>query len=452
MKRNIAIALSICLLSLGLASCGDKTEKVDMLSKTVEDLASGVKISGRIDETAKFLNGRGGSVTGETAQTRYDFEYVFENRDTNGFERKLYGFEGDGTRYNLVNEVLIEGQDGLAYYNELGYENKIVDVPAEASNGDDVNFGYFCDNPFRYLSRNDFTKIDNNTYNLERKKASFIASKLFSTVDVIFDEVIKTAKFYFEDSKLVSIVFEPKQIETYDTFGLDNRYFLLDAKATIQVSDIGTATITRQSVRPHYEEHDALNVAFDEIEDNYTLDVVYNFKIDNQPDSVHYKFYYTKNGVFWDCGGDDVATTADLLIRYNNNGTIVPYGYDEANDKFTTAAASDFSSLFNAPKEVFVPVVSDVAAEVFDFNKNTNEYHVNPALQSFIGIECFIPSCVAEQYLNGYGTDCVVTLNENHLNQITVSYYRRDSFSDRSGEYILTYSNVGTTTLPYSFS
>ncbi len=455
MKKNIVMTLSFCLLTLGLSAC-NKNANDDMLTKMIDGLAKGVRIEGKIDETANFLTGYHGQVTGEMATTRFDVDYVFENRDLNGFERKVYAYEADGTRYSLVNDVLIEGQDGLAYYNELGYENKIVDVPATNGNGLDVNFGYFCDNPFRYLSKNDFTKINKNTYQLERKKASFIASKLFSSVDSIFDEVIKVATFTFENETLTNIEFQPVQIETYDTFGIDNRYFLLDARVQLQVSKIGTASVYRQSVRPHYESHTPLNNAFKEIQDNYTLNIAYDFKLDNvSQETVYYQFNYTEDGLFWKCDQGSQPTEADLLIRYDDNDLTTPYSYDAATEKFTTEAAvvNGYQALFNANKDLYVPIVSDVAAEVFDYSANQDAYHINVALQSFIGIECFIPACVAIDYLNGYGTDCVVTLDEEqHLDTIEISYYRRDSFSDESGTFTLSYSNVGTTTLPYDFN
>lgn len=457
MKRKCIAILSSILTILTLGSCQNNNQGKDVLESTLESLAKGVHLEGKIDETASFLSGYQGTLTGEKTSTRYDIDYTFENRDLTGIERKVYAYEQDGTRYEWANDTLVEGEDGLAYYNELGYENKIVNVPATNGTNLDVNYGYFCDNPFRYLNASDFTKVDDNTYNLDRKKASYVASKLFSSIDEVFDEVIDSAKFTFNNNTLTNIELQPKQMETYDTFGIENRYFLLDAKAEIQVSKIGDASITRLETRPHLDVHDPLNSAFKAINDNYTLDITYNFKMDNvSQEPIYYKFYYTKDGLFWKCDNETNPTEADLLIKYNDkDDTTTPYGYDSENNKFTTSAAlsNGYSQLVNAPKSLYVPIVNGVAGEIFDFDSSKNEYHIYEALKTYIGADCFVPSCASIRELNGYGTDCVIKLKQdNSLDKIDISYYRRDSFSDESGTFTLSYSNVGTTSLPYSFN
>ena len=455
MRKKLFTILTISLLSLSIVGCNDNNNASnDRIETILNSLYKGVHLIGSINEEATFLTGYNGTITDEKASTKYDIDYTYENREVTGLERKVYAYEADESRYEWANDLLVEGEDGYAYYNELSYDNTIVNVAASNGSGLDVNYGYFCDNPFRYLNSSDFEKIDDNTYELERKKASHFASKLFSPIDDVFDEVIKKATFTFDKDILTKIEIEPVQIEAYDTFGIDNRYYLLDTKVELNVSDIGTASIKRLETKPHKDEHNALNEAFDKIQDNYTLNIAYDFKLDNvEQETIYYQFYYTKDGLFWKCDNLSDPTEADLLIKYNEDGTTTPYAYDVASQSFTTSAAqSNYGSLFNAPKELYIPLVKEVAAEVFNYNSENQEYHICDELKTFIGIECFIPSCVAIRELNGYGTDCVVKLDNNSLSEVAISYYRRDSFSDETGTFTLTYSNVGTTVLPYSFS
>ena len=124
-----------------------------------------------------------------------------ENTETIGLSREFLGIDDDGSKYTVLNDTFVRGNDGHVYFHELTYQNEVVDTPAVNSAGQIVNYDYYFCNPFQYILASDFTHVEGNTYTLAQNKASFLSTKLFNAFDICFDEVITSVNCTFENNE-----------------------------------------------------------------------------------------------------------------------------------------------------------------------------------------------------------------------------------------------------------
>lgn len=456
MKKLSLIALCGATL-LALASCGKDTNDSKEVRNALDKFNEGVTISGTINEKARFLTASsvlGGTLNGDIAETSYDYTFKFENKEITGIERLVTGYEADGSSYIQNNDVYAEGDDGYLYYLELNYKNEIEKVLATDSAGFKVNYGSFFDNPFFYLNEKDFTKIKDGEYSLNLKKASYVASQLFGDIDSIFYSVIESATVTIENDEIKTITLRPSTIETYETVNYENVYFLLDATATLTFSNIGNTSITKPTPKTHKTEHEALGNAFKAIKDNYTLTLSFEFDDEDKP--IVSKYYYTKDAIYgqWGDGITPSALNDVLLVINDDKKTVTPWGYNEADSSWShqNAMQNGFSSLDGADKNIFIPVVSEVAPEIFDYDATTQSYSVVKELENYIGAVCFIPSpdCIRE--LDGYGTGCEVFLNNGALDRIEIGFNFNNGFYSSSGKVVASFSDLNTTVLPFGIT
>lgn len=452
MKNKLLKTILCASAVLPLASCGKG--KFDSM---LDNLSKGFKLEGTITQTAHWLDGMNGNPTGENSSNTYNLTYYYQNNnDITGVSQKV-------TYLDTLNEVIvtelddtfIEGNDGFAYFYDLSYKNKLEAVAAIDSRGMNVNYAYYFDNPFTHIKSSDFTKLEGNRYELERSKAFYLSYILFNQIDTVFFEVIKSAQFTIDNGTLKNAKIEPISIYDYATIGQQNRYYRLDTIVDVNFSEIGTAKIQTPELRETQSYHAPLQSAFDAITNNYTLKVSHlsNFNNPSKIKNIFY-FYFTESDIYWQAGEHTSPDPLnDVILRINpETKTCTPWGYDDINNKWSANAASSFSQLRNAPVEAFLPVISDVAAEVFDFDTHSRIYSANEFILPHIAAECFVPNIITTQELNGYTSKCDIILDNGALKTINIEYYYNNGWDVYSGEYVLEFSNIGSTVLPFGIT
>lgn len=449
MKNKFLKSLLCAAAIIPLASCGSSK-----MNSMIEELCKGFKLEGTITQTAVWLDRPNGNPTGETDSNTYNLSYYYQNNnDVTGVSQKVSYFDPLYEQtVTKLDSTFIQGADGFAYFYDLSYKNKLEAVAAVDSRGMNVNYAYYFDNPFNHIKGTDFTKISGNVYELNHDKAFYLSYMLFNQIDTVFYEVCKSAQFTIENGTLKSAKIEPISIEDYTTIAQQNRYYRLDTVVEINFSEAGKSKIITPELRETQSYHAPLQNAFDTISNNYTLKVTHvaDFNNPTQIANVFY-FYYTEDAIYWKSGNnDEIDSLNDVILKINKQtNTCTPIGYDDINGVWSEAAASDFSQLRNAPVEAFLPVISEVAPEIFDYNGQTKVYSANEFILPYIAAECFIPGVITTRELNGYTSRCDIKLDKGTLKTIEVDYYYNNGWDVYSGDYVLEFSNIGTTTLPY---
>ena len=454
MKKKSLILLSSALLSLSaLTGCGSVEDK------TIDNMLEGLRNGFKLESDVNLVGVPHDDVYDKVSQT-YHANYIFQNSDMVATQATIVVKEEDGSSYVAMNELLKQGEDGSGFFLDLTYENKVIETQAVDDTGAVANFGLYYGNPFSYINASDFTKVDDSTYSLSREKGSFLSSRLFGILDDIFYALIEETTFHFEGNKLSTISLKPIEIDTKLQMGYEKVDIVINATAEMKISEIGSAKVNAPTVKSHVAAHDALKTALDAVNTNYTVIVkeqVHETNLLSYSERDEYyesHFYYADENIFWRPGYladyPEYDADSDVVLKVKENGSVIGYGLDTATNTWTTAAllANGITDVNGNTVDVYRPVVSGVAPEVFTYDETNDVYKVCGELSAFIGIDCFVPVITAPQELAGYGTDCTIKLENGVLKEIVVEFYYNNGFRERIGTITLEYSNIGTTTLP----
>lgn len=458
MKKGL-ILLSSALMTLGtLSGCGNSSTTDSVVESMIDGLRNGFKLESDVSLTAVPYD----EVYDNVYQT-YHANYIFQNDDEMVATRQqIVVEEEDGTSYVAMNDLLKQGEDGSGYFLDLTYENEIIETQAIDDKGAVANFGLYYGNPFAYITEDDFTKIDDSKYSLSKEKASFISSRLFGALDDIFYALIEETTFHIENGKLTKINLKPFDVDTQIQMGYENVECIIDANVDMRISEIGTAKVDAPTKKVAKAEHAPLASALSAVNRNYTLIVKEEIESTSlltgaySSDSYESHFYFADDYLFWRPGYladyPEYDPAVDAVVKFNSDNSVTGYGLDEATNTWTTAAlfANGLSAVNSNKVTDFVPVVSEIAAEVFNYDAENDIYTIVPELVAYIGVDCFIPLITAAQTkeLWGNGTDCSIKLENGAIKEIVINYYFNNQFNEISGTFTLEYSNIGTTTLP----
>ena len=220
MKKNLIISSLVALLSIStIAGCGNNNgntsssssvsiSEEDKFDKMLENLRKGVKFIGTLNQQVAFLDSNMGVPTGKKIENDLHVELNYSSKDENGYSAYVTRYdEVEEEDVEIINTSVFEGEDGYAYYYGLSYDNTIAKYPMLDKNGmEHMNFAYYYLNPFNYLMKEDFIKVEDkeNTYTLNKGKANFIASNILGDIDPAFFGVIELIEFKIEDYELKS--------------------------------------------------------------------------------------------------------------------------------------------------------------------------------------------------------------------------------------------------------
>ena len=456
MKKKIIISSLITLLAIPtFAGCdsnstssnqitssnsqGVVTEKAK-LNEMLNTLRSGVEFEGTITQKRSILDGYYGNKTGKVETILFDAEYIFEMADENGYSSVVTIDEGNGKELIIDNKVF-EGDDGYAYFYDLHYDNTVRKYPIyDEQSGDKVNFGYYCLNPFEYILAEDFTKVNENTYSLNKAKAAFFAANVFGQIDFAFNRVIDKCEFVLEGSTLKSFTLVPQEVHSqYTNYEeLSAVYYYSNNEAKFDIVATGSqAKVSRPEPKVAKEEHAALQNAFSKFASkNFTAYLHIDYE-DGYGDKLgeNFLYYYYDGEALYFSATEDQSEHDSQNSNYfapNKQGMIY------IDETYVTY-------------DQLVPKISEVKAELFNYNAEKDVYSVCDEMVSYMGYIALVPPIsTITLMLDGYTTYFDIKLDENgDLSYIDFGYVYEYYLSMEIATCRLEFYDVGTTKIPH---
>ena len=472
MKKSLFISSLIALLAMSTFTGCENTSssssnqitssnltEQDKFENMLKNLRKGVQFVGTLNQEVKYLDSFGGAPTGKVTENQFDVELSYESNEENGYSALAHYFDvNQDEEVYLLDTTVFEGEDGYAYYYALNYDNTIVRYPMLDRTGyEHANFAYYYANPFSYFLAEDFIKVENkeNTYTLNNGKAAFFASNVLGDLDPAFFGVIKNIEFVIENYELKTINVVPDiaydsqtDYETWNTI-----FFSIEQVATFEVKKAGTNKVSKPAPRETKEEHAALKSALDKFSSkNFTANLELEYTKDGETNGGATITYYFdgKNMLFSTLNEGEKVPTDVLLYQYAGNEYLTPLGRDLDKDEFTKEAAGNLASMDGVlTYNDVTPKVSEVKAEIFNYDKLRKNYRVCDELVSTIGSVACVPLLnPAISSLNGSCTSFVIKLTaDENIDYITFTTQTISTYNViTKGK--LTFENIGTTVLP----
>lgn len=467
-NKNILFSSLIALLSIStLVGCGNDgnssqtskneiTSSIDPtliaqraeLKSMLSKMKNGLRIEGNVTQQINLLDGYHGSKTGDTINIKYPAEYIYENGEERGFS-SIVNYQEEGyPEESFINLQAYEGSDGYAYFDSLDYDNTIDRFPYYM--GDQyVNYGYYCLNPFEYLLPEDFTKINENTYSLSKGKASFLASNIFGDISKAFEYAVKRCEFTVENGQFKSFVLEPVQYHDSLTDYENQRaiYYYADFVASFEFSDIGTAKVNGLKPREATDKTAELQAAFDMFKNkNYTVRLAGVDRLVNS-DNITYEEHKLYEYYYYD--GEDIFM--NYLVEDTEDDPTI---YIEENTMFSRPNSEGYMSGVAIPVKYdeLAPKMSEVKAEIFDYNEETGLYSICKEMESYIASIAIAPkpSRFSDVYAD-YTTGFDIKLSEDgSIEYIDITYILPiSSATTIYGEIRLEFYDIDNTKIPF---
>ena len=309
----------------------------------------------------------------------------------------------------------------------------------------------------RYEAGKDFIKVSelNNIYTLNRGKAAFFASNVLGDIDPAFFGVIERIEFEIENYELKSITVIPAvaydsqtDYETWETI-----FYSIEQEVSLEINNVGTNVVSKPSPKETIDEHKALQEAFDKFSSkNFTANLHIESLRDGESNGEYdIVYYYDGKNLFFTSNDNGKPKQGDILLyQYEGDEYLSPLAYDIELDEFTAEAAKSLASMNNVFKyNDITPLISEVKAEIFNYDKFRKNYRCCDELLSIIASRAFVPllNPIAKQ-LNGSCSSFVIKLTaDNNIDYINLQTQTTSFYNDIS-KCKLTFDNVGTTTLP----
>ena len=455
MKKRIIISSLIALLCVPtFASCDNNDSSLNQITSSSNDdvvtntkrlnnmlssLRKGFTFDGNVKQTKHLLDGYYGNKTGETEIVNYDCEFIYEMSEENGYSSKIISNDGEKEK-TILDLQVFEGDDGYAYFYELNYDNTVKKYPIMGMQSyEEVNFSYYCMNPFEYLIPSDFTKTGENTYKLSNTKSAFFASTVLVDVSGAFLGKIDFCEFTLEGDTLKSFKLIPHEfhLSETDVENLSAVYFMSDYEATFDVKDIGSAKVEKAKPREVKPEHAALQTAFDAFAcNNYTINMYILFTNQEDEELGENFFWY-----YYD--GDELYISFDY---FQNEPNLTGGDYFKPNQ----------NGMYNVGGQMvtykqLMPVLTDVKAELFDYNPDTDTYKVCKEMVSYIGSIALVPpiSTIGVELSLDITDNFEIKLgNDGNIEYIDFSYEYEQVLYTEFANARMTFSNIGTTVIP----
>lgn len=441
-------------------------EKIDLM---LQNLRKGVKLSGIVHQKSTIMTGEGGRPTGEIRENKLMSEFIFQNGEENAFSRYVTYTLEDGTERVMYDDNIFQGEDGQSYYYELNYDNKVTAFPILNSKLEQVNFGYYCLNPFSYLKASDFYKVEGkeNTYTIFRDKASVFASNVFGDLDNAFYGLVTSIEFVIEGSTLKSFTLIPESIYDYtlDLENLQELYFFLEQKAEFTISEVGTAKVKKPSAREvtnSAEINNLQNALSKYSGNNYTINLKITYGGDNVGKVGYGTYYYTGEHVYYSKQEDQSKPSLQNDILFYNDGKefLTPYGYSDEDSENEVVFTSRAARYYQGYKPEFAkfkyddlnPAIDEVSAHVFDYNKTFKNYNICDELLGDFASKAIVPQLnEVSGFLNGYCNAFKLKLtSDGFIDYVTFNYDLNNGYAAENAQVRLTITDVGTTVLPHN--
>lgn len=476
MKKKNLLILALAPLTV-LASCGNENQsssesakedtsssssesidKTDKVAYSLYTFSKSVLLSGTIEQTryvAQEQNADGSYVWSTTAETNEYYTSVgFESDGRNAiYKRSTQDVQGEET--TMENYTYFEDEDGYAYKESLNYKNEVErDYSINLTTSSFAANGFY--NPFTVLSKDDFTLKDGK-YNLDLAKTEIITNNLLYSLNSGFASSVKEAYFTAEGD-----LFNTFSVTMDDFIYYDSSYgYVYKIVNTVDfiISRGGTYKVPSVSSYSSKDNKD-LSAALKKLSSNYTLSVQMNTlnQLTEKESTTYQDFYFTGDEIYvhsyTDSKKQDPDKTTDFYLSANEDGTLHSYVYNAENDAWEKGNATGFPSLYqdkNTYNDYF-PKAGQVSSDLFKYDSENNSYVAeDDAISSLIN--CFYPNVAPfRKSASNSFQDAEIILDGENVSYINLpfaySQFDADEVTILSGNYVLSYSNIGTTTNP----
>ncbi len=466
MKYN-KILLLITIASLTtLASCDNSTSSSsissssfsDVIEQNIYDFSKGFLMKGNISQTRYVAIGTDSNgdyiFSSDASDTNsYKTNIGFENKTRNGYTKystQEYDFEDQV----IENYTYFEDENGYTYKESLNCKNEIErDYTINQSKNSFTYNGFY--NFFSILNREDFEKENDTTYYINIDKASIISNNLLYSLNSGFSTNVKEAYF-----NLTNGVFTSFTIEMNDYLYLDSSTYYLykvENKAVFSLEQAGTYTID-SAKKYDSKGYTTLQNSLSSIGNNFTMhvEIKANNQVDSSSSTSYEDFYFTGDKIYVhtydNLDSKDVDKTKDFYLSTQEDGKLYSYSYDETSSSFIKQATTNFPSLYQGlfTYNDYLPNIKDVSADLFKYDDQSKTYKGEDNAISAL-TDCFYLKKVPfkKSAANSF-YDIEISLDNDKISLVTLPYSYTDFMEGSlvTGTYKISYSNIGSTSLP----
>lgn len=491
-------ALLLALPLLALSSCGGElTSSSDLssslpstlpqdeerehfedplLETNIQSLLKGFRLNGNITQR-RYEGSYSGSgdpmLDSEPFQTNiYYTDIAFNSATENAFYKYTYGEESGVTIDREGPYTFFEDENGLTYQEGLNYKNEVVRDYSTVG-GDNLTFGdngFY--NFFTILTEEDFTLNESVTaytrYDLSVDKAGVISNNLLYSLNSGAFALPTSAYIRVDNGSFTSLSIELSPVASIDN--ITGQVTFVTNSILFNFSHIGEETIEHLSPNTVSEDTLPLEEAFAAFEaGNFIMDVenTYTFTdlvAKESEDIIEISTYgFTGEEIYVHHHGNtytdfDPSTDYYLAAAGASDATLYPYGYNADSGEWelksegyiledgTIIYAQGYSGVYTYAD--LLPVIAGVSGAFF--TKEGEGAFISTENSSALN-GCFL---MQNQPFKIKGTENISSVrahvNENgSLADIIISYSSLDYVMGemRTGEVLLTFSQIGNTTL-----
>ena len=357
-------------------------------------------------------------------------------------------FNGDELKYDYI---FVKDKDGKMSYNKLNLMNEIQSYQFINPRTDTtMDYDSYCLNPFKNITADDFSYIEERYYLSEDKVSAFNGLISLSSTQRFsyYDFEVASVSLGLGNKRFTDIIIttQPRS----DNY-LEPSDFFLDC--TFSVVCAGELDLPTIKTAKHRDEHDILKAALKDLKEstidkkNYTITAVDSCA--DLPEDVPYDNYATEDGFY-----------SDFKAAYDSYR--IGYKYNEEDGKFhkythyvsgPNASIGDgiFDSTGENPedylsREELEPNFLGFAPEFFLYNeKNKQFYTTNSSVVDEIHR---LISPFYDRYEPYYNASKVFFNLDESNKIISWGWTGRDMYATYEDTMTYTIKNVGTTVLP----
>lgn len=481
MKKHQILILGLGVLPMLLVACSpnnpsssttsSQNEQNNVVNTNLKNMKLGFKMNGVITQERVQAgidsNGNIVPMPGVASETNiYNSDFVYESNQETGFQRIVYQNVMDEVVY-IENLIVFADEDNQVYRQSLNYENKIEKVYSNVSAGMsktsfDAN-GYY--NWASLLNESDIVyDKQNNQYNLDVDKASFIVSLVLSYLNSGFYSVPRLAYFTSDENGIFnSFYVEMATRLMWDSpDGVYNYLYIVENKAEFTLSDLGTAQVERISTLPNKPENANLESALKTITgNNFTIKITDTKQsLDGLSEtSTYQKMYFDGANIYVANWSDEESDTSETT-RNPNDYLLKPdaaseklFSYVYNNGEYRKATTTQFSSVYQGMYyyEDLLPIVNNVSKDLFVYNNTTNNYENEAiALQALTGCFNIAKPPFKSSHITNASSVAIRLNNDGSLAYVQFSYNYMSLSDIERGMVKIEFLNVGETEIPFN--
>ncbi len=471
-KKTLLLALPFIAL---ISSCGEKKDSsegdpLDQNDITIlEKFQKGFRLEGTLSSLKTYYSDNGYDVpldTKEQVKNNYSYTLIYQNSDSyTGLDRRYYRVTSEGNKKYLSGENAYDN-DGYVGLNYLNYNNVVKTDGYSSTDGynEDTYSSSGLINPFLALKKGDFHKKDGKIY-LDNTKNNLLYNLVFSglakyvNLGIPLEDGVFSSDFTSYTSS--SIDFKGTAYENYTTYYVKTKYTI-----NFTFSEIGEANAKDALKKEETKsENDPLGKALKNMVgksitiDRHSITYEGSEKIESE-ESV--KTFNDGTNIYMQVydhaltpNGPTTPSASDLYLKAESNKKLGTYVLSGENEDGTYSFKKDSSTNYSSLNGLytysnFQPVFS-ISQDIFNKNED-GSYSPTEDNLPYIGGDCFVPAISSTTEIsNGYITSMKIYLSNDSSYIDHIQFlFEEDIYTGYTGEIIVTYSNVGNTSLPFS--